>query len=219
MSLPVALRRIIGADTAEAWELVAPAVPAGCKLAGGTALAVHLEHRQSRDLDFFFNNASLDLGSVERDLAAQGEIAVTLRAAGTLNCQVAGAKVQFLHAEGQRDLGEALSVAGISVLSLADVFATKVKVVGDRGELRDYFDLKKIEQLTGRGVEEGIGLYMARFGVGPRDGSIPHILQSLGYLDDVDEDEMLPESKAEIEAYWRRRQPEVLRNLSRHGGG
>jgi hypothetical protein len=34
--------------------------------------------------------------------------------------------------------------------SFADVFAMKVKVIGDGGELRDYFDLKRIEEITGR---------------------------------------------------------------------
>lgn len=216
MSLPAELRHVLPADTAEAWERIAPVLPSGCLLAGGTALAVHLGHRESRDLDFFFSDAALDLDSVERKLAARGELAVTLRGAGTLNCQFAGARVQFLHAAGQRDLDDALPIQGISVLSLPDVFAMKVKVIGDRGELRDYFDLQKIEQLTGRGVEEGIGLYMARYGVSPQDESIPHILRSLGYLDDVDEDDLLPQSKAEIAAYWRRRQPEVARSLSHH---
>lgn len=216
MSLPAELRRVLPAETAEAWERIAPVLPDGCRLAGGTALAVHLGHRESRDLDFFFNDPALDLDSVERALAARGELAVTRRATGTLNCQFVGARVQFLHAAGQRDIDDVLVIQGISVLGLADVFAMKAKVIGDRGELRDYFDLQKIEQLTGRGVEEGIGLYMARYGVSPQDESIPHIVRSLGYLDDVDEDDMLPESKADVAAYWRRRQPEVARNLSGH---
>lgn len=92
-------------------------------------------------------------------------------------------------------------------------------MIGDRGELRDYFDLKHIEQLTGRTVEEGIGLYMTRFHVQPEDASIMHIVTALGYLEDVDEDELLPESKEEIARYWALRQPEVLRSLSRFGGG
>jgi hypothetical protein len=215
VSLPAELRRVLAAQTAAAWEAIAPVLPATCKLGGGTALAVHLGHRESRDLDFFF--ADVDLDALELALAARGELAVTRRAAGTLNCQFAGARLQFLRATGQRDLEEALLVEGIRVLSLADVFAMKVKVIGDRGELRDYFDLKKIEQLTGRGVEEGIGLYMARYGVAPQDESIPHIVRGLGHLEDVDEDEMLPESRAEIAAYWQRRQPAVVRSLSRHG--
>jgi hypothetical protein len=160
-----------------------------------------------------------DLDALERVLRTRGELAVTRRAPGTLNCQLGGAKVQFLHAAGQRDLDESLLVQGIHVLGISDLFAMKVKAIGDRGELRDYFDLKKVEELTGRRVEEGIGLYMARFGVPPEDASIPHIVEALGYLEDVDEDELLPEGRAEIAAYWRRRQPEVLRNLSRHGAG
>ncbi len=219
MSLPPELRRILPAETAEAWEAVAPVLPAGCSLGGGTALAVHLGHRESRDLDFFFGDAALDLDELERLLRTRGELAVTRRAPGTLNCQLGGAKVQFLHAAGQRDLEEPLLAQGIAVLGLSDLFAMKVKAIGDRGELRDYFDLEKIEELTGRRIEEGIGLYMARFGIAPEDASIPQIVEALGYLEDVDEDELLPEGRAEIAAYWRRRQPEVLRNLSRHGAG
>lgn len=218
MSLPAELARLLPEETAEAWERIAPVLPSGCKLAGGTALAVHLGHRQSRDLDFFFSDASLDLDSLERTLSPCGNLAVIRRASGTLTCQLDGAKLQFLHAAGQRDLDQALTIQGIAVLSLPDVFATKVKVIGDRGELRDYFDLEQIERLTGRGIEEGIGLYMARYAVPQEDASIPHILQSLGYLDDVEEDDMLPQSRAEIAAYWRRRQPEALRALSRHDG-
>ena len=44
-----------------------------------------------------------------------------------------------------------------------------------------------------------------------------HIVRSLGYLDDVDEDEALPESKREITRYWVARQREVLLSLSRFG--
>jgi DNA-binding transcriptional ArsR family regulator len=102
--------------------------------------------------------------------------------------------------------------------SLADVFAMKVKVIGDRGELRDYFDLKRIEEITDRRVEEGIGLYMTRYQVPPEHPSIEHIVESLGYLDDVDEDDMLPEDRATIAAYWKRRQPEISRNLARFPG-
>jgi Nucleotidyl transferase AbiEii toxin, Type IV TA system len=217
VTLPAELRRILPPETAEVWEAVAPVLPADCKLGGGTGLAVHLWHRESRDLDFFFGDAELDLDALEGLLRTRGEVAVTRRAPGTLNCQFGGAKLQLLHAAGQRNLDEPLRVEGISVLGLADLFAMKVKAIGDRGELRDYFDLKQIEELTERRIEEGIGLYMARFGVAPEDESIPHIVEALGYLEDVDEDELLPEGKAEIANYWRRRQPQVLRSLSRHG--
>ncbi len=56
---------------------------------------------------------------------------------------------------------------------------------------------------------------MARYHVLPEHPSIEHIVESLGSLDDVDDDYMLPERHATIAAYWKRRQPEVSRNLAR----
>jgi hypothetical protein len=210
---------ILPADTAKTWETIAPAIPESAYLAGGTALAVHLLHRESRDLDFFFDHHTLDLDALGRQLRALGPFAVTGRAPHTLNGMFSQTRIQFLGAQDQTNLERPTIVAGIRVLGLSDIFAMKVKVVGDRGELRDYFDLKSIEQLTGRTFEEGIGLYMARYHVHPEDAGIMHIVTSLGYLEDVDEDDLLPESKDEIARYWKRRQPQVIRSLSRFGAG
>ena len=218
MTLPADLQQILPPQTAWAWERVAPILPSSCRLAGGTALAVHLHHRQSRDLDFFSNDPQLDLDVIEGRLAQTGMFAVSGRGSGTLNGLLGGARVQFLDAHDQHELGKPETHAGVPVCSLADVFAMKVKVIGDRGELRDYFDLKRIEEITGRGFEEGIGLYMARYGIPPEHASIGHIIEALGYLEDVDEDEMLPEDKATIAAYWQRRQPEISRSLARFSG-
>jgi len=217
VTLPPAVSSILPADTARTWETIAPAIPEGAYLAGGTALAVHLHHRQSRDLDFFFGDAALDLDALDRRLRTLGPFAVTSRAPDTLNGLFSQTRVQFLGARGQINLEQPIPIAGIRVLGLSDILAMKVKVIGDRGELRDYFDLKRIEQITGRTFEEGLGLYMSRYGVKPEDASIMHIVTALGYLDDVDEDDLLPESKQEIAQYWTRRQPEVIRNLSRFG--
>ena len=218
MTLPAELTEILPDETARAWERIAPILSPSCRLAGGTALAVHLRHRQSRDLDFFYNDPDLDLAALEQRLSGLGSFAVSTRAPGTLNGLLHGAKLQFLDAHDQIDLDEPEPHAGILVSSLADVFAMKIKVIGDRGELRDYFDLKRIEELTGRRVEEGIGLYMTRYQVSPEHPSIEHIVESLGYLDDVDEDDALPEDHATIAAYWKRRQPEISRNLGRFPG-
>jgi nucleotidyltransferase AbiEii toxin of type IV toxin-antitoxin system len=218
MTLPAELTDILPGETARAWEQIAPILPPSCRLAGGTALAVHLRHRQSRDLDFFYNDPGLNLTLLEQRLSEHGSFAVSSRAPGTLNGILDSAKLQFLDAHDQIDLDEPESHAGILVSSLADVFAMKIKVIGDRGELRDYFDLKRIEEITGRRVEEGIGLCMTRYKIPPEHPSIEHIVESLGYLDDVDEDDALPEDHATIAAYWQRRQPEISRNLARFPG-
>jgi hypothetical protein len=218
MTLPGDLTKILPSETAWAWERIAPIVPSDCRLAGGTALAIHLHHRESRDLDFFYKDPTLDLVALERSLSELGPFAVSTRASGTLNGLLRGARVQFLDAHDQVDLDDPVTRAGMLVSSLSDILAMKVKVIGDRGELRDYFDLKRIEELAGRTVEEGIGLYMARYQIAPEHPSIEHVVEALGYLDDVDEDAMLPEDHATIAAYWKRRQPEISRALARFPG-
>jgi predicted nucleotidyltransferase component of viral defense system len=215
MTLPAELTAVLPHETAQAWELIAPAIPDYYRLAGGTALAVHLHHRQSRDLDFFSADPNPDLPALERRLTQLGSFAVSSRATGTLNGVFEGAKVQFLDAHSQVELTPPERCEGILVSSLSDVFAMKIKVIGDRGELRDYFDLKRIEEITGRRIEEGIGLYMQRYQIPPEHQSIEHIVEALGYLDDVDEDDMVPEDRDTVAKYWTSRQPEISNHLSR----
>lgn len=214
MALPREIAAVLPADTAHNWEVIAQGVPPGTYLGGGTALAVHLGHRISRDLDFFFHE-QIDLDGLTRSLQSIGGFAVTLRDEQTLNGVFSGTRLQFLSAIGQRRLDSTSTVAGIEVAGLGDILAMKLKVIGDRGELRDYFDLMAIERETGRTAEEGLALYMARYGVAADHISIRHIVNGLGYFDDVVDDKALPLERDAIVSYWRRRQPQLLRNLGR----
>ena len=86
--------------------------------------------------------------------------------AGTLNGVFSATKVQFLHADEARPqhlLEPPVEVDGLRIAGLSDLMAMVLKVVGDRGELRDYFDLMTIEQRTGRTADEGLALFVARF--------------------------------------------------------
>lgn len=69
MSLPDQLEELLPGETAAAWIEIAPLVPATMYLGSGTAIAVHLHHRSSRDLDFFFHATTVDLDSSRRDCA------------------------------------------------------------------------------------------------------------------------------------------------------
>jgi len=207
------VRKILPRDTAATWDVIASLVPHGAYLGGGTAIAVHLGHRVSRDLDFFFHHGSVDLDELTRRLSAAGPFAVTERAPGTLNGVFSATKVQFLHAdEGcpQHLLEPPQEVDGLRIAQLSDLMAMKLKVVGDRGELRDYFDLMIIEQRAGRMVDEGLALFVERFQPEYPQQAINHILLGLGYFDDVDPDDALPVQRAEIVDYWTRRQPEIV---------
>lgn len=104
-------------------------------------------------------------------------------------------------------------VAGIPVAGLKDLMAMKLKVLAERGELRDYYDVMQIDQHGGISVEDGIALYLERYGLDRASDALPHLIRALGYLADAEEDEQLPISKAELAAWWGRRQVELIRNL------
>lgn len=134
-------------------------VPSGFVLYGGTALTLRLGHRLSEDFDFFANR-SFQPDELEREVPfLQGSIrlqsspntlvSIVERPAG-------GTKVSFfgglpLHRVGDPDK---TSDNCLLIASLLDLAATKVKVVQDRAESKDYLDLFRL-------LEEGIDLSFA----------------------------------------------------------
>lgn len=187
MTLPRWLAAVLPPDTARAWQAVREAVPPEAYLGGGTAIAVHLRHRVSRDLDLFLE-APVDLEQLRDELARRGRLhtATFEPAPGhqTLNGYLGATKLQVLEASSLVMIEPTTQVEGLRVAGVGDLLAMKLRVVRERGELRDYFDVLVIEQEAHRRVEE---------------------------------DPAVPMPKAEIARYWTTRVPEINANLSRLG--
>lgn len=212
--IPEDLREFLPADTVRTWESIGLLVPASAYLAGGTALTVHLRHRISRDLDFFFDD-DVDLDDLAEALAAAGPFAATLHTETTLSGLFSATKIQFLDARSHHAVDDDSMVGMVRVASMRDLVAMKLKVIGDRGELRDYFDLMAAEQAERGGAETGLGDFLERYRPKDPGSALLHIVEALGFLDDVDEDDLVPCTKAEVASYWTRRQPAVLRAMGR----
>lgn len=206
---------MLPADTARTWLILSGRLPDGLVLYGGTAIAAHLHHRVSRDLDFFYTD-DLDLAGLRRRLADLGTFAVTQETADTLNGVFNATKVQFLRTVGQLTVEPTIKIADIDVAGMRDLAATKLKVVGDRGELRDYFDLMVIDQRTSTTVEAALLDYQQRYHVDSGDPSIDHIVKALGFFGDVADDPEIPGRRG-IEAFWRSRQRRLVAALSATG--
>lgn len=212
--LPDRVRRILPANTAETWLTLAPHLPKQLYLGGGTAVAVHLGHRESRDLDFFFHK-SVELNAVRDLIAEQGAFAVSHEAEGTLKGLFGATKIEIFDASRLRQLAKPTTVAGLEIASLQDLMAMKIKVMAERGEMRDYFDVKTVDENGGISVEEGVELYLKRYDLNPSGDAVPHLYKAMGDLSDVEVDELLPIGKAELQEWWSARQVRVLRNSDR----
>ncbi len=203
--------------TAEVWELISPLMPKSAYLVGGTALAVHLQHRVSRDLDFFLEQKE-DLDALWLAFQAAGNAIASERTADTLNCLLNSTKLQVLEATTQRLISPATELAGLRIASVADIMATKINVICKPGELRDYFDLMRIEELAGLQAETGIALAIQKYEPQNRESFVLTTLKALGSFGDVADDPSLPVSRQKIESYWTRRHLEIAKRIDSFGG-
>jgi hypothetical protein len=152
-------------------------------LYGGTAIALRLGHRQSVDFDFF---SSANLLTDELPFASEAE--VLQRAPNTLTLSVtrAGApvKLSFFGGLSIGRVGEPERAAdnGLAVASLLDLAATKMKVVQERAESRDYLDVFALLR-HGIRLEESLGAAQALYGK-PFNPAIT--LKALAYFQDGD---------------------------------
>lgn len=120
----------------------------GFVLYGGTALALRLGHRWSEDFDFF-SNASFHPDELEGRFPFLAGSARLQSSPNTLVCRVdrgGPVKVSFFGGLPLRRVQDPEAAPGnaIRLASLLDLAATKVKVVQDRAEVKDYVDVDRL---------------------------------------------------------------------------
>ena len=121
------------------------AVPAEFVLYGGTAIALHLGHRESVDFDFF-GNKPLDAARLVPAIPFLAGAIVTQREPNTFSCTVdrgGVVKLSFFGLPGIPHLLPPLIAPdnGLQVASLLDLAGTKASVVQQRAEAKDYIDI------------------------------------------------------------------------------
>ena len=148
------------------WEMLTR-IPEGFVLYGGTAIALRLGHRTSVDFDFFSNLPFLP-GELEKRIPWLAESQRLQSAPNTLTCLVdrnGPVKVSFFGGLKLGRVGEPDRVEepGIWVASLLDLAATKVKVVQDRAEAKDYNDVAAMLE-HGMDLAKALGAARAIYG-------------------------------------------------------
>jgi hypothetical protein len=218
--IPIEVRAILPPDAELTWAMIVPLRPDPAYLVGGTAIAVHLQHRESRDLDFYLSQP-VDLTDLDARLSIAGPWLASTLTESTLNGVFSATKLQFLLADNETNLEPPAMMGGIPVASLSDLFAMKLGVITRRGALRDYYDLMEMEQRTELDVEQGLSLFVRRYHPRGVDAALASVIFALGpsAIADAGKDPSgVPKSKAtELERYWPRRQVEVTAHLNRYG--
>ncbi len=156
-------------------------------LYGGTALALHLGHRNSADFDFFGCRA-LDLSQIEQGISFLKGANIIQREKNTLSAIVdrgGPVKVSFFGVPNLPRLSAAVVAEdnGLGVASLLDLAGTKASVVQVRAEAKDYIDIDAL--ITAGKVDLPLALSAAQQLYGSAFN--PQItLKALSFFDDGD---------------------------------
>lgn len=183
-------------------------------LAGGTAVAVHLGHRLSLDLDFFSVRPDVDLDAVRdsvRHAFAEASTVAQTDAAVQLLCD--GAPIDLVRYPYPPLRAIERTADGIAVASLLDLAAMKLGALSRRGLRRDFWDLAEIVRRGGVTLEEACRAYRERYGVAEAD--LYHVLRALAWFEDAERDPMYPAGLTEagwrdIQAFFLREAPKLL---------
>ncbi len=156
-------------------------------LAGGTALALHLGHRISVDLDFFTSH-DFNEQELESELQKETDFILERIAWRTILGRIGETKFSLFFY--QHPLIKSFSkYESIRIASQEDIAAMKIEAVMGRGSRRDFVDLYFLSK--GFSLEEILEFYNQKYGL--LEKNYYHILRSIGYFEDAEyRDDQMP---------------------------
>lgn len=158
--------------------------PKDTYLGGGSAIALHLGHRRSVDLDFFTPREFIEQ-QWERKLTEELGFSLIQRDWQTLIGEMRGVKFS-LFGYPYRLIREKTHFLKVEVASLPDLAAMKLDTVTRRGTRRDLIDLYFLAHHFS--LEKLLRFYQLKYGKLPERELM--IKKALVFFDDAENDEM-----------------------------
>jgi len=181
-------------------------------LAGGTAVAFHLGHRISVDLDFF-GPEPFDAEDLAGHLTDAGRFRLDSFAPDTLLGFFEGVRISFFRYR-YPSVDGLVTVLDTSVAGIGDLAAMKVEAIGQRGFRRDFIDLYFLCQLR-MTLAEALAWHQRKFA--DLNVNVVHLIKSLSYFEDAEADPMpqmlKPVSWAEVRRFFEREAELLFRHL------
>jgi len=162
------------------------AIPPALYLAGGTALALHLGHRKSVDLDFFCSEV-FETADLLTLLQRVGEFQVRRNDPGALTARVEGVEVSFIRYQYPMLDPPVKLEFGPPIAQIRDIACMKLSAIMSRGSRRDFVDLYAVSQ-HGHDLEEVYGWFQQKYQGILYDPY--HLARSLVYFLDAEEEQM-----------------------------
>jgi hypothetical protein len=170
----------------------------GFYLAGGSAIAFHLAHRRSYDLDLFSSSFAVQIEALAEEIAQLKNVKVVASSDATLKLRVGTVAVDIVRYRYPLVEMPSRGPEGFPIAGLLDLATMKLAAISMRGIYRDFWDLHEIMTRSSVTLAAGLDAYVQRFGVAKAD--LYHVLRSLTYFTDA-EKERLPRGLSQ--SHWR----------------
>ncbi len=159
----------------------------GFYLGGGTAVALHLGHRKSIDLDWFREEKIVDAMALAIELKEEVPgFKVVSVSKGTLHASISGVKCSFM--EYRYPLlapVEKMTKCHCDIASLDDLACMKLSAVAQRGSKKDFADVYAL-CAKHRPLLKLVELYQRKY----ETEDVAHVLFSLSYFGDAEKGRM-----------------------------
>jgi hypothetical protein len=173
-------------------------------LGGGTAVALHLGHRLSIDLDFYcpehFDVAVLDARLHDFEVYRRERLSED-----TLLGALEDLRISFFWYRYQL-MEEPVIALSTRILRLPDLAAMKIEAIAQRNTKRDFIDLYFMAHEADITPQKAIEYHRAKFA--GLNINQTHLILSLGYFEEADDDIMpkmlIPVSWEEVKRYFAR---------------
>ncbi|MCY4134300.1 MAG: nucleotidyl transferase AbiEii/AbiGii toxin family protein [bacterium] len=212
---------ILSPETREVWPILQKATKRidGC-LMGGTALAIHMRHRISYDLDYMAHKGFSGDRLARRLRDSTGDIEVDASGPDQMHARVKGVLIQVFRTPHRgatpghvKTLKQPFGIDGLPVASLPDLLASKLDVIMYRPKLRDYIDLMAMDMAGPYTLEDGLRFHMRRYGITPASNDAARIVQLLETPGELDIDPIFEDRKDDVLRYLASRAPDLEQRL------
>lgn len=207
------------------------------RLVGGTALTIHLGHRQSEDFDICTTRRFSGVDFARRmrpileDLYGAGHgVKIMLQWADDGGYSVRLNNVKFdvfrVLETSNRGSNETRwlearpqTVDGVPVAGVPDILAMKLETITLRRQLRDYVDISSIDRMTSYSLEVGLEMFKRkyRYDEYPSPPAVRRVVAALGRHGDLGVDAICERDREAALFHLRRRIPDVMAYLEKAG--
>ena len=153
-------------------------------LAGGTALAIQLRHRESIDLDWF-TEKKFSTAVLKNKLADLGKFELVNEERGTVEGLIDRVKISFFNYP-YKQIFPSVDFRGIKIADKRDIAAMKIDAISSRGSKKDFIDFYFL--LKEYSLKELVGFFEKKYS-NIKYNKL-HILKSIVYFSEAENDPM-----------------------------